>query len=107
MAQVSNKSVNARLEQYFNLCDRNKSGFIESEDLDDLCESLGIDNEAIKNIFAPLDVDGTGKISKDQFISEFAHIQQVFCPGEDLIGLESDQSDGGFHSDQGRDILLL
>ncbi|XP_075243088.1 ras and EF-hand domain-containing protein homolog isoform X2 [Convolutriloba macropyga] len=100
MAQVSNKSVNARLEQYFNLCDRNKSGFIESEDLDDLCESLGIDNEAIKNIFAPLDVDGTGKISKDQFISEFAHIQQVFCPGEDLIGLESDQSDGGFHSDQ-------
>ena len=86
-------SVSERLEQFFTLCDRNNSGFIEDEDLNELCDELSLDGEAIKNIFAPLDANGEGRISKDQFISGFAHIQQIFCPGEDFIGAETDQSD--------------
>ena len=37
-----------RLEQFFNLCDRNGSGFIEDEDLTELCDELNLDHGTIK-----------------------------------------------------------
>ena len=76
----------AKLEQIFYLCDRNGSGFIEEEDLDDLCASMGLDPDSIKEIFKPLDPRDSGVISKHQFINGFANIQHIFCPGEDLLG---------------------
>ena len=78
-------SDSEKLEQLFTLCDRNSSGFIEEEDLNDLCDSLGLDRESITEIFAPLSKSGSTSIiiSKDDFKTGFAHIQQVFCPGEE------------------------
>lgn len=74
-----------KLEQLFTLCDRNNSGFIEEEDLNDLCDSLELDRDSILEIFAPLSKSGANSIviSKDDFKTGFAHIQQLFCSEEE------------------------
>ena len=98
-----------KLEQLFTLCDRNNSGFIEEEDLNDLCESLGLDRDSIIEIFAPLSKSGSNSlvISKDDFKTGFAQLQHLFCPGEEQGEIYEEQQEEIAVVPEGKFIFLF
>jgi Ca2+-binding EF-hand superfamily protein len=62
------------IEQIFDYCDSNKSGFIGKHDLRKFCSSMSLDEDDFDEIYHDLDRDQDGLISKDDFVSGFEDV---------------------------------
>lgn len=68
-----------KIQQLFTACDINGSGFIELEDLRELCSDLSIDDGELEDVFEQLDQNGDGKISSREFADGFTEVQRLFA----------------------------
>ena len=62
------------LEKLFASCDRNKSGFIERDEFEEICIHMDLEPSEMAEIFEDLDKDGDGRLCKDEFISGFTEV---------------------------------
>lgn len=67
-----------KIQQLFTACDINGSGFIELEDLQELCNDLSIPDEELEDVFEQLDQNGDGRVSSREFADGFTEVQRLF-----------------------------
>ena len=73
MAAMSSPSPSRnQLDQLFQVCDLDGSGFLDKEELANICPDLSTDE--IDHVFSQLDVDGDGSISIAEFSDGFKGI---------------------------------
>lgn len=68
-----------KIQQLFTACDLNGSGFVELEDLKELCSDLSINEIEIEEVFEQLDQNGDGKVSSREFAEGFENVQRLFA----------------------------
>ncbi|XP_071956589.1 ras and EF-hand domain-containing protein-like isoform X3 [Antedon mediterranea] len=67
-----------KLNHLFTACDLNGSGFIELEDLQELCGDLAITHQELNEVFTELDKNNDGKISLIEFRDGFQRVESLF-----------------------------
>ena len=65
----------SRIDQLFEACDLDGSGFIDEEELKNICADLT--TEEVSEVFQELDKDGDGKISISEFSDGFKGISDT------------------------------
>ncbi len=63
------------IRQLFEACDLSGSGFIEREELAQVCEDL--EEEEFQGLFEELDLDGDGRISLTDFTTGFQSVSET------------------------------
>lgn len=61
-------AAEARGDQLFALCDPDGRGFVERRGLDRLAPLLGLDGAQLDAVFAQLDVDRNGQLTRKEFL---------------------------------------
>ncbi|XP_072046177.1 ras and EF-hand domain-containing protein homolog isoform X2 [Amphiura filiformis] len=79
----------ARVQQLFNACDLNRSGFIEPEDLENLCADLDLEPQELDDVFQELDKNRDGKISATEFVKGYESVQRMFTRPRKSSGRDS------------------
>uniref|UniRef100_UPI00398F2549 EF-hand calcium-binding domain-containing protein 4B n=1 Tax=Pristiophorus japonicus TaxID=55135 RepID=UPI00398F2549 len=69
-------------QEFFQICDREKKGFIDRRDLQHLQTELSLDVDELQNVFDALDMDGNGYLTLEEFTVGF----NQFLVGEKIIG---------------------
>ena len=67
-----------RVEQLFDACDLNGSGYIEKEDLQEMCSDLDLSTLEFDEVFHELDQDMDGKIDFREFVRGFQNVTKLF-----------------------------
>ncbi|XP_071479974.1 ras and EF-hand domain-containing protein-like [Diadema antillarum] len=69
----------SKIQQLFDVCDLNASGYIEYEDLRELClgNDLEISDVELGSLFDELDKDGDGRITVDEFQGGFHSVEEL------------------------------
>ncbi|CAH1787215.1 unnamed protein product [Owenia fusiformis] len=67
-----------KIDDLFLACDLNLSGYIEREDLRELCSDLEITEDEIEDVFQQLDKDKDGVISQNDFAHGFESVAVLF-----------------------------
>ena len=75
-----------KIDELFEACDVNKSGYIEREELRELCKELHLTDLEFEEIFNELDKDGDGKLGKQDFVQGFAGVNLLFARRKGLRG---------------------
>ena len=65
------------LEQLFHACDKNKSGYLEREDLRPLCLDLELTEWEFEDVYQDLDVDKDGVINLEDFVTGVRDVCQT------------------------------
>ena len=78
-----------RVRQLFTACDLNGSGFIEREDLLNLCADLDLEDQELDDVFHELDKNGDGKISVTEFVKGYESVQRMFTRPRKSSGRDS------------------
>ncbi len=79
----------ARVHQLFNACDLNNSGFIEREDLANLCADLDLEDQELDDVFQELDRNRDGRISVTEFVKGYESVQRMFTRPRKSSGRDS------------------
>ncbi|XP_063956993.1 ras and EF-hand domain-containing protein homolog isoform X2 [Lytechinus pictus] len=90
----------SRIRHLFEVCDLNASGYIEYDDLRDLClgSDLEITDAELGSVFDELDTDGDGKISVEEFEQGFQGVEELL-----RRKVKANSSGGGGVSTGGQD----
>ncbi|XP_078272666.1 EF-hand calcium-binding domain-containing protein 4B-like [Rhinoraja longicauda] len=86
--------LTTKVQEFFQICDRECKGFINQRDLEHLQEELPLGPEELQSVFDALDTDGNGKLTLEEFTTGFSQFllkEKIFVNKENP---SRDQSEG-------------
>lgn len=70
--------ISAKATELFDLCDKEKKGFIIKRDIQRLRDEFGVEPEQLEDVFESLDVNHNGYLTLDEFIGENSNVFLLF-----------------------------
>ena len=62
--------ISVKAIELFDICDKEKKGFIIKRDIQRLRDELGVEPEQLEDVFDSLDIDHNGFLTLDEFTGE-------------------------------------